>query len=562
MLMLKEAGIIIKENKETGKEKTARTERTNKTKRTERTKRSIKKESNEVSKILNMMMEAELPKSERNNGLISTMRNMRIPDDKINIMYAMLATIVDKGVTGDMKAADWVIEKMAEILPDQSPIYSGIPGHLLGKAYVDIYRDIRERRHRFYDFKGGRGSLKSSFCALVMIDEIMRNPNFCGIALRQIKETIADSVYAQLVWAIEKLGFKEYFKYTASSSSMQIKRIDTGQIIYFKGCGDPVKIKSIKPPKGMYIGVVWFEEKDQLTGIEAVRNIQQSVMRGGDDIIVLSSYNTPLSRKHFLNRLETGTESPVSFADTPFEKGADKNKPNKFDKTDRVIHHSFYYDSPVEWLGQPFLDEAKYLKEVNEKAYRHEYLGEAIGEGGNVFENVIVKRFDSGDHKKIQESERFYFGVDWGFYPDPWAFVKCCYYKKERALYIVDEAMAYRKSNRETFEILSKEKFLTKDDLIICDSSEPKSITDYMSFGLYARGAEKNSGSVKYSMKWLQGLGKIVVDTQKCPNAAKEFSEYEYEKGADGEIISGYPDQNNHFIDAVRYATNLLWRRE
>ena len=501
------------------------------------------RKSDSIFETLKFITDASVPDSE--SHIVELLQNTGMPEDKINIMAAMLAGTAKKGMSGDLKSLEWIIDTLCVSQPEEKISgYSGIPGHLLGKAYVDIYRDIAERGHRFYDFRGGRGSLKSSFCALVMIDEIMRNPNFCGIALRQVKETLADSVYSQLMWAIEKLGFSEYFKCTVSP--LQITRNDTGQIIYFRGCDEPVKIKSIKPPADKYIGVIWFEEKDQLKGPEAVRNIQQSVMRGGDDIIVLSSYNTPVSRRHFLNR----NIEEISL--TPWQ--------------NRIIHHSFYYDTPKEWLGQPFLDEAEYLKEINEKAYRHEYLGEAVGEGGSVFENVTAKRFETEDRKKTDGSgygsDMFYFGVDWGFYPDPWAYVKCCYTAKERRLYIIDEAQAYKKSNHATAEILLKEKNLTRDDMIICDSSEPKSVTDYISCGLYARGAEKGPGSVTYSMKWLQGLNEIIIDKDKCPNAAKEFLEYEYEKDADGEVISGYPDRNNHFIDAVRYATNLLWRRE
>jgi len=534
-----------------------------------------------ISEILNAIIESDIPESE--SDIIEMLGNMGIPEN--NIMTAILAKLAEKGMSGDLKAFELIVKIISGISENKESaqyIYKGIPGYLLGKAYVDIYRDIKERKHRFYDFKGGRGSLKSSFCALVMVDEIMRSPHFCAIALRQVKDTLADSVYSQLAWAVDKLGFTEHFKFT-KTSPMQIEKIDTGQIIYFRGCDEPMKIKSIKPPKNMHIGVVWFEEKDQLKGIEAVRNIQQSVMRGGDDIIVLSSYNTPLSSRHFPNRHATELnfeKHPPSADGTLFTKEGEVRNASKalFRKeggtsnasdgcfrspvtTNRIIHHSYYYDSPAEWLGQPFIDEAEYLKETNEKAYRHEYLGEATGEGGNVFENVAAKRFDSGDYKKIVDSGRFYYGVDWGFYPDPWAFVKCCYIPKDRRLYIIDEASAYKKSNHATAEILIKDKKLANEDMIICDSSEPKSITDYISCGLYARGAEKGSGSVAYSMKWLQGLNEIVIDAQKCPNAAREFLDYEYEKDSDGEIISGYPDRNNHFIDAVRYATNLLWRR-
>ncbi|MCL2096999.1 MAG: phage terminase large subunit [Oscillospiraceae bacterium] len=491
----------------------------------------------DISKILGMIIESKIPDYKKD--IVQMLENMQIPDGNFNIMTAMLIETAKKAMSGDLKSLEWIlgILGLTNKNPDENQLnYHGLPANLVGRSYVDIYREIRERKYRYYDFKGGRGSLKSSFCALVLIDEIMRNNNFCAIALRQIKDTLSDSVYSQLKWAIDKLNLNNYFKFTVSP--LQITRIDTGQIIYFRGCDEPVKIKSIKPPGDMHIGVIWFEEKDQLNGQEAVRNIQQSVMRGGGDIIVLSSYNTPISRKHFLN--------------------LEENLKNN----NKIIHHSYYYDSPKEWLGQPFLDEAEYLKSINLNAYKHEYLGEAIGEGGSVFENIEIREFNKTELDEINRSDRFYYGVDWGFYPDIWAYVKCCYAAKDRTLYITDEAGEYKKSNKETSDILINQKKLTKNDMIICDSSEPKSIGDYISAGLYARAAEKGAGSVSYSMRWLQGLNKIIIDAKKCPKTAREFSEYEYEKDANGEIITGYPDKNNHFIDAARYAANLLWRRQ
>jgi phage terminase large subunit len=97
--------------------------------------------------------------------------------------------------------------------------------------------------------------------------------------------------------------------------------------------------------------------------------------------------------------------------------------------------------------------------------------------------------------------------------------------------------------------------------LIIADSAEPKSIADFREYGANIRGAEKGPDSVNYSMKWLQSLAKIVIDPARAPHHAQEFSEYELEQDRNGEFISAYPDKNNHAIDDVRYALNLLWRR-
>ena len=61
-------------------------------------------------------------------------------------------------------------------------------------------------------------------------------------------------------------------------------------------------------------------------------------------------------------------------------------------------------------------------------------------------------------------------------------------------------------------------------------------------------------------MKWLQGK-KLVIDPNRTPNVCEEFEKYEYERDKDGNIISGYPDKNNHLIDATRYATETKWKR-
>ena len=62
-------------------------------------------------------------------------------------------------------------------------------------------------------------------------------------------------------------------------------------------------------------------------------------------------------------------------------------------------------------------------------------------------------------------------------------------------------------------------------------------------------------------VQWLQGLLEIVMDPERGPAAAREFSEYEYERAADGTVVQSYPDRDNHAIDAVRYAMNRVWQR-
>ena len=222
-----------------------------------------------------------------------------------------------------------------------------------------------------------------------------------------------------------------------------------------------------------------------------------------------------------------------------------------------MVHHSTYLTTPAEWLGPRFLADAEHLKSTNETAYRHEYLGEVVGCGTEVFENIELREIPS---EEINQFDRIYSGVDWGYYPDPWAFNRMHYDSGRRILYIFGELTRLRAGNRETADALFAYG-VTGTERITADSAEPKSIQDYKNYGLYCRAAEKGPGSVDYSMKWLQALTKIVIDPVRCPDTAREFSEYEYERAKDGEVISGYPDANNHHIDAVRYAMSPVWKR-
>ena len=190
-------------------------------------------------------------------------------------------------------------------------------------------------------------------------------------------------------------------------------------------------------------------------------------------------------------------------------------------------------------------------------AYRNEYMGEITGNGGSVFENVVVRDIPKEEMDTLQW---FYQGIDWGWFPDPFQWVRCAYDAKKRILYIVDEYRANKLGNKATFDAIKDR--LNPNESLIADSAEPKSIGDWREYGAYwIRAVIKGPGSVAYSMKWLASLSQIVIETH-CRFAAKEFLSYEYERNKDGQFVNGYPDANNHAIDAVRYAMYVAWRRQ
>ena len=408
--------------------------------------------------------------------------------------------------------------------PTPEPIsYAGIPALMIAPTFAPVHFDVQERAHSEYVFPGGRGSTKSSYVSMEVIDLLMRYEQMHAVVLRQVADTLRGSVYQQIIWAISALGLEDEFNCTVSP--LEITRRSTGQKIYFRGADDPGKIKSIKVPFG-YIGIVWFEELDQFSGEESVRKIEQSVIRGGDMAFKFKTFNPPKSANNWANQYI------------------------KIPREDRLVTESNYLTVPPKWLGKPFLDDAEFLKATNPIAYENEYLGVANGVGGNVFDNVLVREISD---EELAQFDRIYRGVDWGWYPDPFAYVAMYYDAARLRLVIIDEYRCNKQSNAQTAEAL-KRRGVGKNTMVICDSAENKSIGDYCEAGIFARPAAKGPGSVEYGMKWLQSLNEIVIDNRRCPETTREFLEYEYARDKEGNVITGYPDANNHSIDAVRYA--------
>ena len=400
----------------------------------------------------------------------------------------------------------------------------------IAPVFYGVAKDVFQHGHTHYDFSGGRGSLKSStvsiFVPLILMQK--QNRNCHALVLRKVANTIRDSVYAQYIWAIGELGAAQYWE--AKVSPMELIYKPSGQKIMFRGADDPMKIKSIKVPFG-YIAVTHFEEKDQFAGRAEIRTILQSTMRGGSVFWNFESYNPPISRDNWAN------------------------KDSLEERADRLCHKSTYLQAPPEWLGEQFLAEAEHLKETDERAYQHEYLGIPVGTGGNVFDNLELREITD---EEMSHFDHIYQGVDYGWFPDPFAFIRLHYDRARETIYLMDEIYQNKLTNEASGNIIIKRGY--KDAYITCDSAEPKSVADYRAMGLPAKAAVKGPGSVDYGMKWLQRR-KIVIDRKRTPNAYNEFVNYEYDRNKDGDIISGYPDVNNHLIDATRYAVERISRQ-
>ncbi len=403
-------------------------------------------------------------------------------------------------------------------------------------VFNNDFRAINKHQYTEYCEKGGRGSCKSSFISLCVIILMQRNPNFNALIFRKVADTLRDSVYEQLLWAIDVLGLGAFFK--ATTSPMQISHKQTGQRIVFRGADKPEKVKSIKLKKG-YFAITWFEEVTEFT-LNDVRTLKLSAMRGGNLFWVFYSFNPPSSRRNIWN---------------DFFKRSTKTM---------LVHRTDYRTVPKHWLGDAFLQEAENLKKRNRRAYENIFLGKETGTGLNIFDNITSRKITD---EEIDRFDFIYHGVDWGYYPDPLMYVGMSFDARKQTLYIFDELRLLKHGNYQAHSKLKKHMedhgFNIAKDRITADSAEPKSVADFRSWGANMRGALKGKGSLDAGFKWLQQLKEIVIDPDRCPHANDEFSLYEHELDKKtGEIMGGYPQgQPDHAMAAVRYAMESTWRK-
>ena len=307
---------------------------------------------------------------------------------------------------------------------------------LIIPSYDSVFKDIMEHRHVHYCLKGGRGSTKSSFIGGIVIPLlIMQYPKVNAVCFRKVGNTVQNSIYSQITWGIYQMGLQDLFHIPKTYSNPIVYK-PTGQKIFFMGMDDPNKVKSIKVERG-YIGITWWEELDQFAGEAELRKVLQSTMRGDDLFWDFRTFNPPISIDNWANEYAEEAEN----------------------KRNTLVVHNTYLDVPASWLGQQFIEEAEDLKEINPKAYEHEYLGVPTGTGGGVFPNacdldmealVDIVDYD-GTPKKAplwQTFDKIYNGIDWGYAVDPFRFVRMHFDVRKLDLYIFTEYSTVQTRNQ------------------------------------------------------------------------------------------------------------------
>ena len=439
-----------------------------------------------------------------------------------------------------------LLDALPEERPEERGEFTRDFALLIGRDFFRPHMLIARGEQTELWCKGGRGSLKSSWASIELVNHIETHPDEHAAAVMKRKNSLRDAVYAQVVWAIHQLGLDD--EYEMPVSTLKIRRKSTGQLIFFAGCDDPHKTKGLKPPFG-HIGFAWFEEVDQFRGMAEIRTVLQSVARGGDRTVRVYTYNPPRTRDNWANR--------------EAERRRDAGE---------EVFESCYLDAPREWLGEQFVADAEALREADEQAYRHEYLGEPVGYGGQVFDRAEFREITD---EEIAAFERPRAGQDFGWFPDPWAFTLSEWQPGQHRLLTYAERGGNRLLPTEAAARIRAA--LTWSDgrgpdgspreptyhrlRVLSDDAAPDQIQAQREEGVDARAAGKG-GLREMSYRFLQSVT-WVIDPRRCPNLAREVREAEFELDeATGEYSGEYPDGDDHWIDATRYAVmDVVTRR-
>lgn len=409
---------------------------------------------------------------------------------------------------------------------------------LLAPNFHDIYRDVVSENHSHYWLYGGRGGTKSSFISVAIVMGIIRNPEANAICMRQYGTQLHTSVFSQMIWAIQMLGVRHLFKIPkVDRGAPPITYIPTGQKIFFSGLDDPDGLRSFKTTVG-YLKYSWYEELHQLDTLQKVRNANQTIRRGSDDrFITFYSYNPPRNKNNWVNMEREEMEL----------------------RDDAMVHLSTWEDLPRNlasiWLGEDWISDALLLKETDDEAYKHEYMGIPVGYGTGVFNNIVDLPMTE---QIISTFDNVGGGVDWGFADDPVTFTLSHYDSKRKELYIFEEIFQTGILNQQFGRMIESGRY--NNELIVADSAEPKSIVEMQLAGFNMIGAQKGSGSVEYGIKQLQELNAIYIDKEKCPNTYREFLNAEYDVDRYNNVRPHLvKDKNNHIIDNIRYRMEREW---
>lgn len=186
----------------------------------------------------------------------------------------------------------------------------------------------------------------------------------------------------------------------------------------------------------------------------------------------------------------------------------------------------------------------KKAEQTNQPYWINKYKVLGLGQLG-IADGLIFDNFTKGE--EVPEGAKYLgAGLDFGFSNDPTAITKI--YKYDSKIYLQESLYKKGLLNSQIAKHINNDEAL-KSGIIICDSAEPKSISELRSYGLPVLPAKKSKGSILTGIQIMQEYDLVIIGD----NLINEFENYCYQKDRAGESIGIPIDDYNHAIDGVRY---------
>ena len=389
------------------------------------------------------------------------------------------------------------------------------------------YGDFVNTKKRYRVCKGSRGSKKSKTTALDIIRKLKKYPLSNALCVRRYSNTLRDSVYSDLKWAISKLKMED--EWVCTVSPMQMVNVYTGQKILFRGLDDGLKITSISVEYGV-LCFVWIEEAYEISNEDDFNKLDMSI-RG---------------------EVPDGYFKQITLTFNPWS-ATSWIKARFFDVEDEDVFTKTTTWECNEWLDESDRKIFEKMKVNNPRRYRIEGEGEWGIAEGLIYTNVEFRDFNIDEIRAIPGIKSA-FNLDFGF-TDPNAFVCEMVDNTNMIIYVFDEWYRTGVTNKIMAQAIKDKVY--GGQRIICDCAEPKSIAELQEEGIKAEPSRKGKDSVNHGIQLIQNY-KIIVHDKNCPEFKKEIQNYCWETGKDGKPTDKPDHEFSHGMDSMRYGVSKV----
>jgi len=380
---------------------------------------------------------------------------------------------------------------------------------------------------RYRGAYGGRGSGKSvSFAVLALLFGYAEPLRI--LCTRELQVSIKESFYAELVAAIAQYPFLERH-YTVMEKGIYGAN---GTEFIFRGLRH--NMSAIKSMAQIDLCIV--EEAEDVPE-HSWRDLTPTIRAPGSEIWVIWNPRTK--------------NSPV-----------DKRFRQRVPRRSSIVE--------LNWQDNPFFTDALNEERLDAKelydpaTYAHIWEGAYLENSERQILNgkVAVREFEPGPNW-----EGPYYGMDFGFANDPTTAVKC--WVNGGDLFVEHEAYKVGLEISDTADFVVDRVPGIEQHEVKADSARPETISYLKQRDPHGerehlpriRGVKKWQGSVHDGIQHLRGYREIVVHPR-CQHTLEETRLYSYKVDKVTEEILPEPvDDNNHCIDAIRYAVEKRIRR-